>query len=325
MTTDRVDKIIEAGTADNTHRAHAGDIRYFWAWARAALNLEPAYPIDADVVIRFITDHLDGLDPEVDRVLVESRIKRRRGPHAVATVERRLASLSYAHQSRGIEDAQNPCKGGRVRLVMSKSKAARAKAGARPNVKRAITKKLLSQMLKTFGNSLTDTRDRAILLFAFGSGGRRRSEVAAARLDDLDAVRGGYVYNLARSKTDQGGHGYRLPIKGAAKKALRAWLKASEIKDGYLFRAIHRGEVTDQPITPETVVDIVKDRVERCGRDPKHYAAHSLRRGFVTEAGRQKIPLRDVMQMTTHKTVAVVIGYHEDGEIMNNPGGSILD
>jgi integrase len=322
---DRVDKIIEAGTADNTHRAHAGDIKYFWAWADVALSLKPAYPIPAAVVIRFITDHLDGLNPEHERALVAAGIKRRIGPHAVATVERRLASLSYAHQSRGIEDADNPCKGGRVRLVLSKSKAARVKAGARPNVKRAITKKLLNQMLDTFGKSVKDTRDRAILLFAFGSGGRRRSEVAAALLDDLDAVRGGYIYNLARSKTDQGGHGYRLPVKGAAKNAIRKWLKVSQIKDGYLFRAIRRGEITDEPITPETVVEIVKDRVERCGRDPKHYAAHSLRRGFVTEAGRQRIPIRDVMQMSTHKTVAVVIGYHEDGEIMNNPGGSILD
>jgi integrase len=325
MSKDRIEKIIEAGTAENTHRAHAGDMKYFWAWARVVLDLDPAYPVPDDAVIRFITDHLDGLDPEHDKILVAAGVKRRRGPHAVATVERRLASLSYAHQKRGIEDAENPCKGGRVRLVMSKSKAARAKAGDRPKVKRAITKKLLDEMLATFGNSLTDTRDKAILLFAFGSGGRRRSEVAEARLDDLDAVRGGFIYTLARSKTDQGGRGHRLPIRGTAKKALAAWLRASKITDGYLFRAIHRGKITDQPITPETVVDIVKERVERCGRNPRHYAGHSLRRGFVTEAGRQGVPIRDVMQMTTHKTVAVVIGYHEDGEIMNNPGGSILD
>ncbi len=325
MSQDRIDRIIEAGTAENTHRAHDGDMKYFWAWAQVTMGLVPHYPVAADVVIRFITDHLDGLDPEHDKILVASGIKRKRGPHAVATVERRLSSLSYAHQSRGIEDAENPCKGGRVRLVMTKSKAARAKAGDRPQVKRAITKKLLDEMVDTFGTSLKDTRDRAILLFAFGSGGRRRSEVAAARLDDLDAVRGGYIYNLTRSKTDQGGHGYRLPIRGTAKKALTAWLRASRITDGFLFRAIHRGRITDDPITPETVVGIVKERVERCGRDPKHYAGHSLRRGFVTEAGRQGIPIRDVMQMTTHKTVAVVIGYHEDGEIMNNPGGGILD
>lgn len=325
MTKDRIDRIIKAGTAENTHRAHDGDMKYFWAWARVVLDLGPGYPIPADAVIRFITDHLYGLDPEHDKILVTAGIKRRRGPHAVATVERRLASLSYAHQSRGIEDADNPCKGGQVRLLMTKSKAARAKAGDRPRVKRAITKKLLDQMLGTFGTSLIDTRDRAILLFAFGSGGRRRSEVAAARLKDLDAVRGGYIYHLARSKTDQGGRGYRLPIRGTAKKALAAWIAASGITDGYLFRAIHRGSVTEEPITPETVAGIVKERVERCGRDPKQYGAHSLRRGFVTEAGRQGVPIRDVMQMSTHKTVAVVIGYHEDGEIMNNPGGSILD
>lgn len=43
-----------------------------------------------------------------------------------------------------------------------------------------------------------------------GSGDRRRSEVAAARVDDLVPVDGGYLFHLRRSKTDQAGEGVEL-------------------------------------------------------------------------------------------------------------------
>ena len=35
-TRERVRNILDAGTAENTRRAYAGDLRYFWSWARIA-------------------------------------------------------------------------------------------------------------------------------------------------------------------------------------------------------------------------------------------------------------------------------------------------
>jgi site-specific recombinase XerC len=44
----------------------------------------------------------------------------------------------------------------------------------------------LSTLLKaTAGDRLVDLRDRALLLMAFASGGRRRSEVASLRIEQL--------------------------------------------------------------------------------------------------------------------------------------------
>ena len=57
----------------------------------------------------------------------------------------------------------------------------RAKAPA------AITRDILDQLLATCGRGrAVDLRDRALLLLAFGSGGRRRSEIARLKVDDLE-------------------------------------------------------------------------------------------------------------------------------------------
>jgi len=41
------------------------------------------------------------------------------------------------------------------------------------------------------------------------------------------------------------------------------------------------------------------------------YSAHSLRRGFVSEANRQSTPLAETMAMTGHRSVKSVIGYSQ--------------
>src|SRR6266702_5772787 len=51
--------------------------------------------------------------------------------------------------------------------------------------KPALTKAPLEAMLATCTDGLIGLRDRALLLFAFASGGRRRSEVSAAVVEHL--------------------------------------------------------------------------------------------------------------------------------------------
>jgi integrase len=63
------------------------------------------------------------------------------------------------------------------------------RASARPRGRKsqkAVTADILAALLKTCdGKKLVDLRDRALLLTAFASGGRRRSEIAALRLEQL--------------------------------------------------------------------------------------------------------------------------------------------
>lgn len=60
----------------------------------------------------------------------------------------------------------------------------------------------------------------------------------------------------------------------------------------------------------------------RCGGE---FTAHSLRSGFVTEAGRQQIPLTETMTMTGHRSVQTVIGYNQGDPLMRKAGARLLD
>ncbi len=85
------------------------------------------------------------------------------------------------------------------------SPRAATKRGERPSKKTAITRTELDALLATCDDTLEGKRDRALLCFAFASGGRRRSEVATADLADLKVIDRGYIYHLPYSKTRQAG------------------------------------------------------------------------------------------------------------------------
>ena len=82
----------------------------------------------------------------------------------------------------------------------------------------------MEALLATCQDDLAGIRDRALLLFGFASGGRRRSEIVAATLENVRRDgQGGFVFELGRSKTNQSGAKsptHIKPIVGEAAKAL---------------------------------------------------------------------------------------------------------
>jgi len=105
------------------------------------------------------------------------------GPHAPATVRRRLALWSSLHRWRGLEGPfSNPSIRNALRLAIRAADRPRARKSAG-----AITCDILDRLLATRGRGrAVDSRDRALLLLAFGSVGRRRSEFARLKVDDLE-------------------------------------------------------------------------------------------------------------------------------------------
>jgi hypothetical protein len=68
---------------------------------------------------------------------------------------------------------------------------------------------------------------------------------------------------------------------------------------------------------------MVRRRARRAGLSGA-FAGHSLRSGFVTEAGRQGVALPAVMAMTDHRTASVVLGYFQSGAAVTNPAARLL-
>jgi hypothetical protein len=139
-------------------------------------------------------------------------------------------------------------------------------------------------------DGLIGVRDRTLLLFAWASGGRRRSEVTGAVMEQLIAIDANtYLYRLIHSKTDRAGAANQIenPLVGVAATALTEWLQASKITSGPIFRRI-RGSVVVEALEPQAVRDIVKRRAALAGLNGD-FSALSLRSGFMTEAGRQNV------------------------------------
>jgi len=196
--------------------------------------------------------------------------------------------------------------------VLSRAARAAVKRGERPRKKTAITLAELEAMLATCDDSLEGVRDLALLCFGFASGGRRRSEIAAADLRDLRRIGGaGYIYRLEHSKTQQAGVTATStpdkPVLDRAALALQDWMEASGLTEGAIFRRLWKNRL-GPALSPAAVGEIVQRRARLAGL-AGDFGGHSLRSGFVTEASRQGVALPAIMQLTEHRSVSSVVGY----------------
>jgi integrase len=208
--------------------------------------------------------------------------------------------------------------------VLSRAGWAAVKRGERPRKKTAITLAELEAMLATCDDSLEGIRDRALLC----SGGRRRSEIAAADLRDLRRIGPqGFIYRLEHSKTQQAGVTSAStpdkPILDRAAQALEVWLAAAGISEGAIFRRLWKQRV-GPALSPAAVGEIVQRRARLAGLEGD-FGGHSLRSGFVTEASQQGISLPAIMAMTEHCAVSSVMVYFQSGEAASNPAARLLE
>lgn len=309
--------LVQAGLAANSRRAYQRDVGYFFAWSALALHLGEHYPVSVETVCRFILDHIQGLPPTVEAGLLAQRRKRQSGPLALPTLRRYLASVSVAHAERG---HPSPTRDVKVTLLLRRAAAA---TRHRPMQKAAITRDVLTALLATCEASLRGARDRALLLVGFSSGGRRRSELRAMQISDLEKIADGYLLHLRHSKTDQIGRGHTVPILGEAAAALRHWLVQSGIREGALFRGILPNGALTAGISGDTINSMIKKRIQRIGLDPTAYGAHSLRAGFLTEAAHQGIALPDSMALSGHRDANVALKYYRNSALAKNPAAKL--
>lgn len=332
---DAVRELLAEAAAANTTRSYASALRYWAGWHAARYGIELTLPVPEAAVLQFVVDHVvrrsaEGeliweLPPAVDQALVAAGLKAKLGAWTLSTVRHRVAVLSTAHR---LKQLPNPCEQPAVRTVLSRAGRAAVKRGERPRKKTAITLIELEAMLATCDDTMEGLRDRALLCFAFASGGRRRSEVAAADMRDLRRIGPqGYIYRLEHSKTQQAGVTASStpdkPVLDRAALALEEWLDAAGITEGAIFRRLWKQRL-GPALSPAAVGEIVQRRARLAGLEGD-FGGHSLRSGFVTEASRQGVSLPAIMQLTEHRAVSSVVGYFQAGGATANPAARLLE
>jgi integrase len=158
------------------------------------------------------------------------------------------------------------------------------------------------------------------------AGAFRRSELVALDVTDLEFCEGGLRVHVRRSKTDQEGAGDTIAIAlgsvACPVKAVRAWLDASKIASGPLFRRIGKGDrIGIERLADHTVVRVVKASARRVGLDPKLFAGHSLRSGFLTSAAGRGASIFKMMDQSRHKSMDTLRGYVRDARTLPRSRG----
>lgn len=325
------------GESESTRRGYRQALRYWLAWFQLRYGDQLQLPVHVATVAQFVLDHAESqpgkgdqqLPPSHDAQLVAAGIKARPGALAMATIKHRLAALSRAHRDRVLP---SPVEEALVRRLLRNVRSTQASNGAAPNQKAALDKALLKRLLDTCHQTPIGVRDRALLSFGFATGGRRRCEITNADFAFLTRTSDGWTYRVAKSKTNQTGT-VRVqdlkPVVGDAAAALHAWLEVLEEqhveRTGRIFRQVLRGGIVGEALSPAAVREIVRRRCALAGLNETDFSAHSLRSGFLTEAGRRGIPLNVAMDLSGHTSVNTAKGYMRAGDLMDEPAARLLD
>ncbi|MDR6670228.1 site-specific integrase [Rhizobium sp. 1399] len=323
--------LVNQGMGDNTLRALTSDLAYLEAWGMAATGHALVWPAPEALLLKFVAHHLwdpqhreidpdHGMPDDVDENLRRQGFLRSVGPHAPSTVRRRLANWSTLTKWRGLDGAfASPALKSAIRLAIRAAPRQRLRKSAK-----AVTGDVLTKLLATCAtDSLRDLRDRAILMVAFASGGRRRSEIAGLRREQLTVeppieVADGpplpsLAIHLGRTKTSNGDQDDVVYLTGRPVEALNTWVAAGKIESGSVFRAIGRwGTVSRRAIDPQSINAILKQRAEMAGLDAGEFSAHGLRSGYLTEAANRGIPLPEAMEQSRHRSVQQASSYYNN-------------
>lgn len=321
------------GTPANTLRAYERDLLYITAWRTLRFGAGLRWPEREDVALAFILDHARDLreapDDDVARdvalTLIKQSLRRSLACPSPATLDRRIASWRGFHRMKNLD---SPFDAPLVRQARGKARRAAARPPA-PKARHPITREVLDAMLATCHGTRRDCRDRAILMLGWASGGRRRSEIAGLRLEDISLEEfdaGGIVWiSLLETKTTDRGGTPRLVLKGRAAAALVHWTEVAGISRGPLFRPVSRADrVLTRPLSPDGIACIVRHRLALAGYPPGFSSAHGLRSGFLTQAALDGAPVQAAMRLSLHRSPVQAQRYYDDVEITGNPAADLL-
>ncbi|MDA8316269.1 MAG: tyrosine-type recombinase/integrase [Actinomycetota bacterium] len=287
-----------AARAEATWRAYRSDLKDFGQWCEEVGLV--ALPASEETVARYLVQLADlGRRP--------------------ATLARRLASISVAHQMAGYASPT------RSRLVRDRLSGIRRAVGVTQRQASPAMTPEIRKMVRALPDSLHGRRDRLVILLGFAAA-LRRSELAGLDVEDIYWVPEGMEVTIRRSKTDQEAEGVVVAVPYGSKldtcpvRALRAWLDATGLSEGPLIRGISRDMHIPvehrllRRISPEGISRIIARAARRADLDPNGiWTGHSLRAGLATSAAKAGVPDRVIMATTRHKSRASLDRYVRAG------------
>lgn len=292
---DVLKSLTAASQAPATRLAYANDLKHFKAHGGRI-------PATVDQVTGYLAAHYQTL--------------------AVATLERRVCAIHWAHVQKGLA---SPIHDPAVKATLSGIRRTRGTAQRRV---RALVKDDLLQLLVRIDQEapMKAARDKALLLTGF-AGAFRRSELVALTVADLTRCIQGIELLIQRSKTDQEGEGRTVFIPKAKGvqcpvKALHNWLEVSGITEGPIFRSVSRsGSIGTRALTPQSVALILKESMRRLHGDEaaSTVSGHSLRAGFCTTAAESGLQPFQIRQQTGHASNAMLDRYIRPVEQRSTP------
>ena len=270
----------------NTERALRSDVQIFAAWCRH--RFRATFPATAATVVAFVDDM--------------GRVK------TPATVRRYVASLAIVHKALR---QPNPLESARVRFALQRMHRRR---GRRQAQVQGLTWALRNRLLAAAGDRLIDARNRALLAVAYDTL-LRRSELVSRDVSDVLVDVDGSATVLVRSgKTDPDGRGAMLYLARDTVQLVQAWLDASGVGEGRLFRAVRKESTVRKTLDPSQVPRIYKRMARHAGLPDDivdALAGHSTRVGPVQDMIASGIELPAILQSGRWKSARMVHRYGE--------------
>lgn len=233
-----------------------------------------------------------------------------------ATVRRYLATIACAHRAAKV---LNPNDDQDVKLTL---KGLCNRSPKRQRQAKALGWHEIKRFLITAGANIRADRERALIAVAYDTMARR-SELVAMDVEDFTFMEeGSGRVIIRRSKTDQAGEGSLAYLSPDTVEYLQAWLKASRISSGAVFRRlIGRGRI-GMRLQVDAVAQTFKRVAEFVGMthdEMRQVSGHSIRVGATQDMLALNIDLASVMQAGRWKTTVMPMRYGE--EVQAGRGG----
>jgi integrase len=164
----------------------------------------------------------------------------------------------------------------------------------------------LIQAAKRHPQRIRCSRDVAIVMTLCGAGLRAGELVSLERRD--------YDNGILTVRQGKGRKYREIHVAAAVDKAIRAWIKASGVKEAgdALFNRIQRnGRVASQPLTTTGLTGILAQLQQ--DSDIARFTPHDMRRTFITRLLEQGVDINTVRQLAGHSDISTTTRYDHRG------------